>query len=51
VRCEFGEWRLDEITDPAAIAWFDAFRTSRREQPPDGPMTPQQRAWLWPAGW
>lgn len=51
VRCEFGEWRLDEITDPAAIAWFDEFRTSKREQPPDGPMTPQQRAWLWPAGW
>jgi hypothetical protein len=51
VRCEFGEWRVDEITDPAAIAWFDSFRTSRREQPADGPMTPEQKAWLWPAGW
>lgn len=51
VRCEFGEWRLDEITDPAPIAWFVGFRTSVREQPADGPMTPEQKAWLWPAGW
>jgi hypothetical protein len=51
VRCEFGEWRLDEITDPAAIAWFDSFRTSTSEEPSSLTLTTQQRAWLWPAGW
>lgn len=50
VRCEWGEWDFKEITDPAAIAWFDSWRTSTR-QPPEGPLSPEQKAWLWPEGW
>lgn len=49
VRCERGEWRFDEITDPAAIAWLESWRNNT--MPPVDPLTPEQKAWLWPAEW
>jgi len=47
MRCERGEWRLDEITDPALIAWMDSWRTSKRGMPPAGAIDPR----LLPLGW
>ncbi|RIH91156.1 hypothetical protein Mgrana_02940 [Meiothermus granaticius NBRC 107808] len=48
VKCEFGEWRLDEVTDPDLIAWMDSWRTTKRSQPPyDSPVDPR----LIPQGW
>lgn len=47
VRCEYGEWRLDELTEPGLVAWMDEWRTSTRGQPPEGPIDPR----LVPEGW
>jgi hypothetical protein len=48
VHCEFGEWRLEEITGPPElIAWMDSWRTSTRGMPPEGAIDPR----LIPAGW
>lgn len=41
---------MDEITDPAAKAWFDEWLTSKRRMPPEGPLTPSRKPGYGPRG-
>lgn len=34
VECHYGNWHLDEVKDPAAIAWLDSFIPTPEGEPP-----------------